>query len=80
VPVCVSATHVAYCSLRMEPVYMMLGQAAGSAAHLALADKQPVQKVDTKKLRELLLKEGAVLDAGYQPQAISSCTAARRPD
>lgn len=69
VPVCVSATHVAYCSLRMEPVYMMLGQAAGSAAHLALAGKTGVQKVDAAKLRELLRKEGAVLDAGYQPQA-----------
>ncbi|GEP44514.1 FAD-dependent oxidoreductase [Brevifollis gellanilyticus] len=68
VPVCVSATHVAYCSLRMEPVYMMLGQAAGNAAHLAIANKKPVQKVDTQKLRESLLKEGAVLDAGYQPQ------------
>ena len=68
VPVCLSATHVAYCSLRMEPVYMMLGQAAGIAAHLALADKKTVQKVDTKKLRELLIKAGAVLDAGYQPQ------------
>ncbi|MBK8094019.1 MAG: FAD-dependent oxidoreductase [Verrucomicrobiaceae bacterium] len=68
VPVCVSATHIAYCSLRMEPVYMMLGQAAGVAAGIALNEKLPVQKVDTKKLRELLLKDGAVLDAGYQPQ------------
>ncbi|MBI3877839.1 MAG: FAD-dependent oxidoreductase, partial [Verrucomicrobia bacterium] len=56
------------CSLRMEPVYMMLGHAAGNAAHLALAGKSSVQKVDTEKLRELLLKENAVLDAGYQPQ------------
>jgi hypothetical protein len=68
VPVCVSATHVAYCSLRMEPVYMMLGHAAGDAAHLALAGRSPVQNVDTDQLRELLLNEGAVLDAGYQPQ------------
>jgi hypothetical protein len=68
VPVCCSATHVAYCSLRMEPVYMMLGHAAGAAAHLALAGKTSVQKVDAAKLRALLLAEGAVLDAGYQPQ------------
>jgi hypothetical protein len=68
VPVCVSATHVAYCSLRMEPVYMMLGQAAGTAAGVALAEKKPVQKLDAKKLRELLTQQGAVLDAGYQPQ------------
>lgn len=68
VPVCISATHVAYCSLRMEPVYMMLGHAAGDAAHLALANKSSVQNVDVQQLRELLLKERAVLDAGYQPQ------------
>lgn len=63
VPVCISATHVAYCSLRMEPVYMMIGHAAGKAAHLAVENKIPVQDVDVPKLRSLLLKEGAVLDA-----------------
>ena len=66
VPVCCSATHVAYCSLRMEPVYMMLGHAAGDAAHLAIAGKTTVQKVDVPQLRELLRKEGAVLDAAAQ--------------
>ncbi|HEY6169808.1 MAG TPA: FAD-dependent oxidoreductase [Verrucomicrobiae bacterium] len=74
VPVCCSATHVAYCSLRMEPVFMMLGHAAGDAAHLALAARTSVQKVDAQKLRGLLLKEGAVLDAGYQPQVKISVT------
>ncbi|RYD38781.1 MAG: FAD-dependent oxidoreductase [Verrucomicrobiaceae bacterium] len=68
VPVCISATHVAYASLRMEPVYMMLGQAAGNAAHLAITGKTSVQDVDVEKLRSILTKEGAVLDAGYQPQ------------
>ena len=67
VPVCLSTSHVAYCSLRMEPVFMMLGQAAGDAAHLAVAGKTTVQKVDVQQLRALLRKEGAVLDAGYQP-------------
>lgn len=67
VPVCCSASHVAYCSLRMEPVYMMLGHAAGDAAHLALAGQTTVQKVDVAKLRALLVQEGSVLDAGYQP-------------
>ena len=60
-------THVAYCSLRMEPVYMMLGHAAGDAAHLAIAAKSSVQKVDVGRLRTLLAQEGAILDAGYQP-------------
>jgi hypothetical protein len=68
VPVCISASHVAYASLRMEPVYMMLGQAAGNAAHLAIAGSKSVQEVDVDKLRSILRKEGAVLDAGYQPQ------------
>lgn len=68
VPVCCSATHVAYCSLRMEPVYMMLGHAAGDAAHLALTHKLSMQKVDASMLRQLLIKEDAVLDVGYQPQ------------
>lgn len=67
VPVCLSTTHVAYCSVRMEPVYMMLGHAAGDAAHLAIAGKTSVQKVDVPQLRKLLEQEGAVLDAGYLP-------------
>lgn len=68
VPVCLSASHVAYCSLRMEPVYMMLGHAAGNAAHLALAEKTSVQNVNTDALRGLLQKEGAILDSSDQPQ------------
>ena len=67
VPVCVSATHVAYASLRMEPVYMMLGQAAGNAAHLAISGNTAVQDINVDDLRSVLTKEGAVLDAGYQP-------------
>jgi len=63
VPVCLSSTHVAYCSLRMEPVFMMLGHAAGNAAHLALKEKTTVQDVNVQTLRGLLKAEGAVLDA-----------------
>ena len=67
VPVCLSATHVAYCSLRMEPVFMMLGHAAGDAAHLAISNKTSVQNVDTRKLRDLIREEHGYPDAGYQP-------------
>ena len=65
VPVCFSASHVAYSSLRMEPQYMIIGQAAGVAAALALQAKVPVQQVDVRSLQDTLRKEGAVFD--YAP-------------
>ena len=68
VPVCLSATHVAYCSLRMEPVFMMLGEAAGNAAHLAIDTKTSVQDIDVTALRKLLAGSGMMLDAGYMPE------------
>jgi len=55
VPVCISSTHVAYGSIRMEPVFMILGQSAGAAASLAITDNVSVQKVDYAKLKERLL-------------------------
>ena len=61
VPVCVSASHVAYSTLRMEPVYMIMGQAAGIAATLAIEAKGTVQNVKPEKLREKLRSAGAVL-------------------
>jgi hypothetical protein len=61
VPVCVSASHVAYSTLRMEPVYMILGQAAGTAAQLALASGGDVRQVDIAALRAKLATAGAVL-------------------
>ena len=54
VPTCLSASHVIMASLRMEPVYMMLGQAAADAASLAIAGGCPVQDVDVKTLQKLL--------------------------
>lgn len=68
VPVCCSTSHVAYCSLRMEPVYMMLGQAAGVAAHLALSQRRPVQRVPTDQLQALLRQQRAILDAPHYPR------------
>jgi hypothetical protein len=62
VPVCLSATHVAYTSIRMEPVYMVLGQAAGAAAALAITGERAVQDVPYPQLRELLLQAGQILD------------------
>ncbi|MCX7824256.1 MAG: FAD-dependent oxidoreductase [Verrucomicrobiae bacterium] len=62
VPVCVSSSHIAFGSIRMEPVFMILGQSAATAACLALDDGVPVQQVDYAKLRERLLKDGQVLE------------------
>jgi hypothetical protein len=61
VPVCVSATHVAYGSLRMEPVFMILGHASGVAAALAIEKGTSVQDVPLDRLRERLTAQGAVL-------------------
>lgn len=54
VPTCLSASHVIMASLRMEPVYMMLGQAAADAASLAIEGDCAVQDVDVKTLQKLL--------------------------
>ena len=61
VPICLAATHIAYGSIRMEPVFMILGQSAATAASFAIDDRVPVQKVSYPKLREQLLKDGQVL-------------------
>lgn len=61
VPVCLSSSHIAFGSIRMEPVFMILGQSAATAAVLAIDAKIPVQDVSYTKLRERLLKDGQVL-------------------
>ncbi|HVN78806.1 MAG TPA: FAD-dependent oxidoreductase [Terriglobia bacterium] len=61
VPVCFSASHVAYSTLRMEPQYMIIGQATGLAAKLAIEKNTSVQKIDVSALRAKLRKQGAVL-------------------
>lgn len=62
VPVCISASHIAYGSLRMEPVFMVLGQSAAIAAIQAIDDKQEVQEIDYEKLRETLLVNKQILN------------------
>lgn len=61
VPVCLSSTHIAYGSIRMEPVFMILGQSAANAACLAIENKKAVQEIDTEALMERLMKAGQVL-------------------
>jgi hypothetical protein len=61
VPVCLSASHIAYGSIRMEPVFTVLGQSAATAAAQALDEQVAVQQVDYAKLRERLLADRQVL-------------------
>jgi hypothetical protein len=55
VPVCVSASHIAMTSIRMEPVWMILGESAGVAAAMAAKAKVPVQQIEYAQLRSKLL-------------------------
>ncbi len=57
VPVCVSSSHIAFGSIRMEPVFMILGQSAGTAASFAIDDNVAVQDVSYDKLKKRLLAD-----------------------
>ena len=77
VPVALSASHIAYGSIRMEPVFMVLGQAAATAAAVAIDGGTTVQDVDYPRLRERLLADGQVLEwtgprgaAGIDPRQL----------
>jgi len=62
VPICLSATHIAYGSIRMEPVFMILGQSAATAAVLAIESKASVQKLPYETLRPRLLADRQILE------------------
>lgn len=67
VPVCLSASHIAFGSIRMEPVFMILGQsAATAAAHAIDAEGAALQDVDYETLRERLLADDQVLEHTYE--------------
>lgn len=72
VPVCLSASHIAYGSIRMEPVFMVLGQSAATAACLAIDDDKAVQEIDLKTLDERLLADKQVLS--WSPPARAAGT------
>jgi hypothetical protein len=63
VPVSLSSSHIAYGSIRMEPVFMILGQSAATAASMAIDDGVSIQKLDYQKLRERLLDDKQVLES-----------------
>jgi hypothetical protein len=62
VPVCVSSSHIAYGSIRMEPVFMILGQSAATAAAIAIDNDIAVQAVLYSDLQSRLLSDGQVLN------------------
>jgi len=64
----VSASHIAYGTLRMEPVFMMIGQAAGEAATLSVNHGTTVQKVPVDALRKKLGDVGIALNAPFRPK------------
>ena len=67
VPVALSATHVAYSSIRVEPTWMTIGQSAGIAAALAAKEGVTVQSLDYGRLRTRLLAQNQVLDLPVLP-------------
>ncbi|MBI4627047.1 MAG: FAD-dependent oxidoreductase [Verrucomicrobia bacterium] len=66
-PVCLSASHIAYGSIRMEPVFMVLGQSAATAAVQAIAEGVDIQRIDAARFRDQLVKDGQVLDFESPP-------------
>ena len=68
VPVDLSATHIAYCTIRMEPVFMELGQAAGLAASMAIDKNIGVQEISTDELRKRLSEQKVPLDPMFRPR------------
>ncbi|MEI8036810.1 MAG: FAD-dependent oxidoreductase [Verrucomicrobiota bacterium] len=63
VPVCPSASHIAFGSIRMEPVFMILGQSAATAAALAIDAGVAVQDLPYQRLQDRLTKDGQLLHA-----------------
>jgi hypothetical protein len=61
VPVCLSSSHIAFGSIRMEPVYMILGQSSAVAIHLALVDGRSLQEVDYPALEKTLKELDQIL-------------------
>jgi hypothetical protein len=74
-PVACSATHIAYGSIRMEPVFMILGQSAATAAAMAIDAKIAVQDVPYAQLKERLLADGQILH--FTPPAKAAAPAAK---
>jgi len=62
VPVCVSCSHIAFGSIRMEPVFMILGQSVGTVASLALKNKKDIHDLTYDEIKSLLVSDGQILE------------------
>ncbi|SFB55183.1 FAD-dependent oxidoreductase [Algoriphagus aquimarinus] len=62
IPICLSASHIAFGSIRMEPVFMVLGQSSAVIASLAIDENKPVQDIEYPKIREHLIRLDQVLE------------------
>ena len=62
VPVCVSTSHIAFGSIRMEPVFMILGQSAATAAVFSIDDNLSVQDIPYEKLKKRLISDNQILE------------------
>ena len=60
---CLSASHIAFCSLRVEPVFMTLGEAAGTAASIAVKNNKDIRDVKAKELQPILISNGGILQS-----------------
>jgi hypothetical protein len=61
VPVCVSCSHIAFGSIRMEPVFMILGQSAGTVASLALKNRKNIHDLTYDEIKKQLIADGQIL-------------------
>jgi hypothetical protein len=68
VPVAASTTHVAFSSIRLEPTWMALGQAAGTAAHVAIEQQVAERDVPVREVQALLRRQKQVLDLPEAPE------------
>lgn len=78
VPVALSSSHIAFGSIRMEPVFMLLGQSAATAAALAIDAKSSVQKVDYAALRARMLRDKQILAWVPPPAPADAAAKAKR--
>lgn len=62
VPVAVSSSHIAFGSIRMEPVFMIIGQSAGIIASIAIESGKDIHELDYNRVKDILIQEGQILE------------------